>query len=73
MTLVPPAAAATPVDQLAVSPLAWGLLVAFIVAVLLIDLFVVHRDAHVIGFREAAVSSAVYVALGLGFGVVVWA
>jgi tellurite resistance protein TerC len=61
------------VDELAASPLAWVLLVAFIVAVLLVDLFVVHRDAHVIGFREAAASSAVYVALGLAFGVVVWA
>jgi len=65
--------AATSVDALAASPLAWGLLVAFIVAVLLLDLFVVHRDAHVIGFREAAISSTVYVALGLGFGLVVWA
>jgi tellurite resistance protein TerC len=37
-----------------------------------VDLFA-HRRAHVIGVREAATWSAVWVALGVGFGAVVWA
>lgn len=61
------------VDDLAVSPLAWALLILAIAVVLVIDLFVVHREAHVIEFREAAISSSVYVTLGLVFGLVVWA
>ncbi|MDQ6909339.1 MAG: TerC family protein [Actinomycetota bacterium] len=53
--------------------LAWAAVSAFIVAVLLIDLFAFHRHAHQVSMREAAVSSAVWVALGLAFGGVVWA
>lgn len=52
---------------------AWAAVSAFIVAVLLIDLFAFHRHAHQVSMREAAVSSAVWVALGLAFGGVVWA
>ena len=70
---LPAAAAPSAVDGLAVSTWAWVLLAAFIVAVLLVDLLVVHRDAHAIGFREAAISSAVYLAIGLGFGLAVLA
>lgn len=36
------------------------------------DLFL-HRDDHEIGFREAAIWSAVWIAVGLGFGLVLWA
>jgi len=43
------------------------------VAVMLaVDLFL-HRDNHVIGFREAAVWSGIWIAAGLLFGVVLWA
>src|SRR3712207_8605471 len=38
---------------------------------LVVDL-VAHRRAHVIGVREAAAWSAVWVAFGVGFGAVVW-
>ncbi|MGL5859323.1 MAG: TerC family protein [Angustibacter sp.] len=38
---------------------------------LAIDLFA-HRQAHVIGVREAAGWSAFWVALGVGFGLIVW-
>jgi tellurite resistance protein TerC len=51
---------------------AWLASIAVIVGALLLDLFVFHRDAHEVSAREAAVSSAVWVALGLAFGVVVW-
>jgi tellurite resistance protein TerC len=52
--------------------LAWGAVAALIVAMLLLDLLVFHRDAHEVTMREAATSSAMWVALGLAFGAVVW-
>jgi tellurite resistance protein TerC len=50
---------------------AWAAVLGVILAMLAIDLFA-HRRAHVVGVREAAVWSGVWVAFGLGFGVVVW-
>jgi tellurite resistance protein TerC len=50
---------------------AWAGVVALILAMLAVDLFVFHRDAHAVSVREAAVTSVVWVALGLGFAVVV--
>ncbi len=51
----------------------WAAFVAFIVAMLLVDLFVVHRHAHEVTLREAALWSVVWVAMGLAFGLVIWA
>ena len=51
----------------------WATFVAFILGMLAIDLFVFHRDAHVVSAKESAAWSAVWVALGLSFGVVIWA
>lgn len=50
----------------------WLAVLAFIVVMLAIDL-VAHRKAHVIGVREAATWSAVWIAFGVGFGAIVWA
>ena len=50
---------------------AWFAVLGLILAMLAVDL-VAHRRAHVVGVREAAAWSAVWVALGLGFGAVVW-
>jgi tellurite resistance protein TerC len=50
---------------------AWLAVLAAILAMLAVDL-IAHRHAHVIGVREAAVWSAVWVALGVGFGALVW-
>ncbi|MGX5657635.1 TerC family protein [Geodermatophilus nigrescens] len=50
----------------------WLAVLGGIVAMLAVDLFA-HRRAHVIGVREAAAWSAVWVALGAGFGAWVWA
>ncbi|MBB1023691.1 MULTISPECIES: TerC family protein [unclassified Dietzia] len=50
----------------------WLAVLAFIVLMLAIDL-VAHRKAHVIGVREAATWSAVWIALGVGFGAIIWA
>ncbi|GAA1770189.1 TerC family protein [Kocuria aegyptia] len=50
---------------------AWAAVLGFIVVMLAVDLFA-HRRAHVIGVREAAAWSGVWVAFGVAFGVIVW-
>lgn len=50
---------------------AWLVFSAFILVMLALDLFVLHRDAKEISFREAALFSAFWVALALVFGVLV--
>ena len=51
----------------------WPMLLVVIAGALMIDLVVFHRKAHVIGIREAAVESAVWIGLGLAFtGVIAW-
>ena len=50
---------------------AWVALGAVIVVMLAIDLLA-HRGAHAIGFREAAIWSAVWVGIALVFGVIVF-
>ncbi|MFJ3334997.1 TerC family protein [Streptomyces sp. NPDC086766] len=47
----------------------WGAVTLVIAAMLAADL-IAHRDNHVIGFREAAVWSALWIAVGLAFGLV---
>lgn len=49
----------------------WGAFAATVVVSLAVDLFA-HRTAHVIGFREAAAWSALWVSLALVFGGVVF-
>lgn len=51
----------------------WGGFIAFVLAMLALDLGVFHKKAHSIGFKEAASWSAVWVALALIFGGWVWA
>lgn len=58
-------------DPVVVPLWGWVALTVVIAAMLAVDLFL-HRDNHVIGFREAAVWSAIWIAAGLGFGAVVW-
>jgi len=52
----------------------WVVLFAIVIGMLALDLFVFHRDAHEVSMREAAILSAVWIGLGLGFGglVFVW-
>ncbi len=50
----------------------WLAVLGVIVVMLAIDLFA-HRDAHVITAREAAIWSAVWVAMGIGFGLIILA
>ncbi|MEV6612584.1 TerC family protein [Streptomyces sp. NPDC051051] len=50
----------------------WAAVTVGIGAMLAVDL-IAHRDNHVIGFREAALWSGLWIAIGLGFGLVLWA
>jgi len=52
---------------------AWVAFVAFVVAMLALDLFVLHRRAAEVSLRQAAGWTAVWLAIGLGFGALLWA
>jgi tellurite resistance protein TerC len=56
-----------------VSPFVWAAFVGLIAALLVADLLLVHRRPHAISFREAALESGVWIALGLGFSIVMLA
>ncbi|MFI7482940.1 TerC family protein [Kocuria sp. M1R5S2] len=49
----------------------WAAVIGGIVVMLAVDLLA-HRRPHAIGLREAAVWTAVWVACGTGFGVLLW-
>ena len=48
----------------------WAALVAFITMLLMVDLLVFHRKAHAASTKEAAIESAVWISIGLAFGLV---
>jgi tellurite resistance protein TerC len=50
----------------------WLAFVGLILGLLALDLFVFHKHAHVVSVREATIWSVVWIALGLGFGALVW-
>ncbi|MFM9226593.1 MAG: TerC family protein [Actinomycetota bacterium] len=50
----------------------WPFLLGLLVALLLIDLFVVNREAHEIHTGEAAVTSAAWIGIGLLFSLFMW-
>ncbi|MCW5848651.1 MAG: TerC family protein [Anaerolineae bacterium] len=45
---------------------------AFVLAMLALDLFVFHRDAHEVKVREALLLSVFWIALALAFNAVIW-
>ncbi|MGH2750722.1 MAG: TerC family protein [Actinomycetota bacterium] len=49
----------------------WVAFVAFIIAMLAIDLFL-HRDHHAVSVKEAAVWSLVWIVMGTSFGGIIW-
>lgn len=55
------------------SPLLWAGFLAFVLAMLAIDLGVFHRKAHAVSMKEAAAWSAVWVALAAVFNLLVYA
>jgi tellurite resistance protein TerC len=56
--------------DLAIEGWHWPVLLAVIGAMLLVDILVVHRNAHEIHTKEAAIESAVWISVGLLFGLV---
>ena len=55
-----------------VSPLIWTGFIAFVLAMLALDLGVFNRKAHKITMREAAIWTAVWISLALLFNVVIY-
>jgi tellurite resistance protein TerC len=58
--------------DIAVPSWGWPMLLMVILGLLLVDLLVVHRKAHVVHLREAAIESAVWIGFGLAFTFVIW-
>ena len=52
---------------------AWVAFLAFVAAMLLLDLLVLHRGAHEVSMREAGIWSGIWIGIGLGFGGLLWA
>ncbi|HEU4849133.1 MAG TPA: TerC family protein, partial [Terrimesophilobacter sp.] len=50
----------------------WAVFLAVVVVLLVADLLLVHKTAHVISTKEAAIESAIWISLGLAFTFVVW-
>jgi len=50
----------------------WGAFLALVTVLLVADLLLVHRTAHVISSREAAIESAIWISIGVAFTFVVW-
>lgn len=69
--LLADSASAAPGADLVVPTAMWVGLGVIIVGLLLLDLFVVNREAHEISIREAAISSTAWISIGLAYGLVV--
>ncbi|MGH9083846.1 MAG: TerC/Alx family metal homeostasis membrane protein, partial [Acidimicrobiales bacterium] len=60
--------------DLSVDPWVWGVFLTVVVVLLVSDLLLVHKTAHVISTKEAAIESAIWISIGVAFtGVVAWA
>jgi tellurite resistance protein TerC len=60
-------------EALAVHPLIWAGFVLFVLAMLAMDLFLFHRDAHDVSAREGAMWTAIWMSMGIGFTGIIWA
>jgi tellurite resistance protein TerC len=60
-------------NGVAVPVWAWAAFAAFVVAMLALDLFVLNRRAREVSLKEAAAWSGIWMAIGLGFAVLLWA
>ena len=50
----------------------WAALLGVIMVLLLVDLLVIHREAHEVNTKQAAFESAIWVGCGLAFSLVIW-
>jgi len=55
-----------------VEPWVWAAFLAVVVVLLVADLLLVHKTAHVITTKEAAIESAIWISIGVSFTFVVW-
>ena len=55
-----------------VEPWHWFALLGFIVTLVVVDLLLVHRTAHVITIKEASIESAVWISIGVAFTGVIY-
>jgi tellurite resistance protein TerC len=55
-----------------VEPWHWLALIGFIVVLVVVDLLLVHRTAHVISVKEASIESAIWISIGLAFTGVIY-
>jgi len=56
-----------------VHPWQWAVFLGFIGTLIVADLLLIHRTAHEITFKEAAIESTIWIAIGVSFtGVVFW-
>jgi len=58
--------------ELDVAPWVWATFLAVVVTLLVADLLLVHKQAHVISTKEAAIESAIWISIGVSFTFVVW-
>ncbi len=49
----------------------WAAFLALVAALLLVDVLVIHRRPHAVGFKEAAIESAVWITIGTAFTLVI--
>jgi len=52
--------------------LLWAGFLAFVLALLALDLGILHRKAHIVSMKEALLTSALWIALGLAFALFVY-
>ncbi len=71
LTVAAEAPAGTNFADFDVAAWQWGAFLAVVAALLLIDVLLVHRTAHAVTFKEAAVESAVWITIGLSFTLVI--
>lgn len=50
----------------------WSLLAAWFVGLILVDILVFHHEDHTPKLRESVIQSLIWIALGIGLGLVVW-
>ena len=59
-------------DTIVASPVFWTVFFSIVAVVLIIDLGVLHRRAHVVGMRESLLLASGYAGLAVIFGIGVW-
>jgi tellurite resistance protein TerC len=55
------------------SPLLWGIFLAGVTGMLLVDLLILNRKAHKPTVRESAIQSAIWIGISVVLGVAIWA